>query len=184
MGKVSKLFDGRSKKYNHIYNELYPKKLLHQEKRVRAKLVENMVYDYLPSTKEAKIIDVGCGMGNVLLKLRENGVAAKMYGLDISQEMISLANKKLELCEYQDINFAKGSIDEISLKADLVLSLGVIGYQKKQEEFLTKLMSVVSKEGHLIFTTANGDSILRLTRRYLSKLHSIVKRKTKSLVRG
>ena len=180
MGKVSKLFDSRSKKYNHIYNALYPKKLLHQEKRVRAKLVENMVFDYLPSIKEAKLIDVGCGMGNVLLKLRENGVNAKMYGLDISQDMISLANKKLELSEYQDINFTKGSIDEISIKADLVLSLGVIGYQKKQEEFLTKLMSVVNKEGHLIFTTANGDSILRLTRRYLSKLHSIVKRKTKS----
>jgi 2-polyprenyl-3-methyl-5-hydroxy-6-metoxy-1,4-benzoquinol methylase len=179
MSKVSKLFDSRSKEYNQIYSEAYPKKLLHQEKRVRAALVEELVVSYLSPTKEGVVVDVGCGMGNVLLNLRENGVRAKMYGADISQDMIGLANKKLDLSGYKDINFITGSFEDITVSANIVLSLGVIGYQKKQEKFLAGLSSLVDNGGYLIFTTANGDSFLRLARRYLSKLHSLIKGKTK-----
>ena len=180
MRKVSKLFDSRSKKYNHIYSESHSKKLLHQEKRVRAAMVEELVISYLSPTKEGVVVDAGCGMGNVLLNLRENGVRAKMYGADISQDMIGLANKKLDLSGYKDINFIMGSLEDITVSANIVLSLGVIGYQEKQEEFLAGLSSLVDNEGYLIFTTANGDSFLRLARRYSSKLHSLIKGKTKS----
>jgi 2-polyprenyl-3-methyl-5-hydroxy-6-metoxy-1,4-benzoquinol methylase len=180
MRKVSKLFDSRSKIYNHIYSESNSKKLLHQEKKVRAAMVEELVISYLSPTKEGVVVDAGCGMGNVLLNLRENGVKAKMYGVDISQDMIGLANKKLDLSGYKDINFMTGSLEDITVSANIVLSLGVIGYQEKQEEFLAGLSSLVDNEGYLIFTTANGDSFLRLARRYLSKLHSLIKGKTKS----
>ena len=180
MSQVSKLFDSRSKEYNQIYSESFPKKLLHQEKRVRAALVEELVLSYVSPTKEGVVVDVGCGMGNVLLNLKEKGVRAKMYGVDISTDMISLANKKLDLSGYKDVNFIAGSLDDITVSANAVLSLGVIGYQKRQDEFLVGLSSLVDNEGYLIFTTANGDSFLRLARRYLSKLHSLVKGKTKS----
>ena len=180
MSQVSKLFDSRSKEYNQIYSESFPKKLLHQEKRVRAALVEELVLSYVSPTKEGVVVDVGCGMGNVLLNLKEQGVRAEMYGLDISRDMISLANKKLDLSGYKDVNFITGSLDDISVSANVVLSLGVIGYQKRQVEFLVGLSSLVDNEGYLIFTTANGDSFLRQARRYLSKLHSLVKKKKKS----
>lgn len=180
MSKLSKLFDSRSREYDSIYNASCPEKLLHQEKRLRAEIVTNMVIEYLSSTKEAKVVDVGCGMGNVLLNLKENGIRAEMYGVDISKEMIGLANKNLKNYGYENINFIKGSIEDIDFKTDILLSLGVIGYQKKQVEFLVKLSNVIDNQGYLIFTTANGDSILRLMRRCLSRLHSIVKRNAKS----
>lgn len=177
MSKVSKLFDSRSKEYDQIYGD--SKKLLHKEKRVRAAIVEDMVPNYLSSNAEGVLIDVGCGMGNVILHIKEKGVKAKMYGYDISQEMINLANKKLDLTPYKDINFRVGSPDNIKEKADVVLSLGVTGYQEKQEEFLASLAKLVSKQGYLIFTTGNGDSFSRKARRYLSKLDSLIKRKIK-----
>ena len=180
MEKVSKLFDSRSKKYNDIYIEPHSKKLLHQEKKVRAVTVKELVVSYLTPIQEGVVVDVGCGVGNVLLNLRENGVRAKMYGADISQDMINLANKKLDLSGYKDINFIKGSLADITVSANIVLSLGVIGYNEKQEKFLAGLSSIVDSKGYLIFTTANGDSFLRLARRYLSKLHSAIKGKTKS----
>lgn len=180
MSQVSKLFDSRSNEYNEIYSDSFPKRLLHQEKRVRAAIVEDLVLSYVLPTKEGIVVDVGCGMGNVLLNLKEKGVRARMHGLDISPEMISLANKKLNLLGYKDINFITGSLSDISVSANAVLSLGVVGYQKRQKEFLVGLSSLVDKEGYLIFTTANGDSFLRFARRYLSKFHSFVKGKTKS----
>ena len=175
MSKLSKLFDKRSKKYNHIYTQSSPKKLLHQEKRLRAVIVEDLVISYLCSSNEQIVVDVGCGMGNILSSLKNKEIQAKMYGFDISKEMISLAKEN----GHQDINFNLGSVKDITFKANIVLSLGVIGYQKKQTEFLNDLSSNVQDDGYLIFTTANGDSYLRSTRRLLSKLHSLITRKTK-----
>jgi len=180
MNKVSKLFDSRSKKYNHIYGEANSNKLLHQEKRIRAALAEEFVNRYLSPNKEEKIVDIGCGMGNILLNLKGDGIRAKMFGVDISKEMIGIANKKLDLHRYEDINFVRGGIEDIAFKANIVMSLGVIGYQEKQEEFLSDLASIVDDNGYLIFSTANGDSFLRLVRRTLSKIHSLVTGKTKS----
>ena len=180
MKKMSELFDSRSIEYNAIYSESQSKKLLHQEKKIRATTVEKLVISYLLPINEGVVVDVGCGMGNILLNLRKNGLRAKMYGVDISQDMIRLAKKNLHQFGYKDINFITGSVEDISVSANIVLSLGVIGYQKKQEDFLVRLSNLVDSRGYLIFTTANGDSFLRLARRYLSKLHSFLRGKTKS----
>ena len=135
--------------------------------------------DYLSPINNGIVVDVGCGMGNVLLNLRDNGVKAEMYGVDISKEMIRLANSSLNQAGYENINFTVGSIDDIKVSANMVLSLGVAGYHHKQEEFLAGLASLVDTNGYLIFSTANGDSFLRLTRRYLSKIHSYITGKKK-----
>ena len=57
MSQVSKLFDSKSKEYNQIDSESFPKKLLHQEKRVRAALVEELVLSYVSPTKEGVVVD-------------------------------------------------------------------------------------------------------------------------------
>ena len=63
------LFDSRLKEYNQIYSEAYPKKLLHQEKRVRAALVEELVVGYLSPTKSSIYIAAsqweGIGVANI-----------------------------------------------------------------------------------------------------------------------
>ena len=179
MNKISKLFDAKSKEYNQIYAKSGSMTLLHQEKKIRASLVEEIVIHQLSSIQEGVVIDVGCGMGNVLLNLKEKGVRAKMSGVDISKDMISLANKKLIRSGYSDMNFFVGSLKDIRIRADVVLSTGVIKKKKNQEEFLVGLSCLVNSGGHLNFTAGNGDSFLRLVRNYLSKLDSFIRVKTK-----
>ena len=58
-----------------------------------------------------------------------------MYGADISNRMIKLAKKRLASFGYKDITFVAGSSEVIDVTADILLSLGVIGYQKNQLEF-------------------------------------------------
>jgi len=153
---------------------------MHQEKNIRANLAERMAADYMSLKGGSAVVDVGCGMGNVLLSIKERVVSAKVYGIDISEKMIALANEKSKTLGYDDIDFSVGSIKDVPVKADIVLSLGVLGYQENQKDFLTDLCSLVNDNGYLIFTTANGDSLLRALRRYLSKLHSFVMKRTKS----
>lgn len=46
------------------------------------------------SENPKKILDVGCGTGNILMKLAENGNRG-LYGLDLSENMIEIAKQKL-----------------------------------------------------------------------------------------
>ena len=179
MNKVSKLFDNVSSEYDDIYDGSKPKKLLSQEKKVRAAIVEGLVTDLILPTKDKVVVDIGCGIGNVILNLRKNGVKARMYGLDISQGMINIAKNKLDKSGYKDVRFINGSLKDLTFKANVLISIGVIGYQEQQEEFLVELASFIEPNGYLIFTTANGDSVLRFARRFLSKIYGLIKVKKK-----
>ena len=92
MKDISKLFDVRSKRYTDIYRHSTPTRLLHQEKQVRAQVAKDLALKYSSDLDREVIIDVGCGMGNLLFpkKSKQN---VDMYGYDISQEMIELAKK-------------------------------------------------------------------------------------------
>ena len=81
-----------------------------------------------------------------------------MYGVDVSEGMIGIANEKLNQDQYKDVEFICGNLKDIKVRANILLSLGVSGYQKKQDEFIFELSNLVENNGHLIFTTANGDS--------------------------
>ena len=48
----------------------------------------------VPDTKGQRILDLGCGNGNILKTLKER-IPAEYYGLDISGKMIEEAGKKL-----------------------------------------------------------------------------------------
>ena len=70
MNEISKLFDQRSLKYKVIYELSSSKNLLHQEKVLRAALVKKFIMQISSLKEEEIIIDVGCGIGNVLLNLK------------------------------------------------------------------------------------------------------------------
>lgn len=173
MKKVSKIFNVSSKKYGKIYNDPYfSSKLLHQEKRIRSKLVEEIVINYLPPSRDNFIVDIGCGTGICLMNLRKKGLKARMLGVDVSSEMIKEANYNLESSKYEDIVFKIGTEHDLRVKADMVLSIGVSGYQENQEKFLQAISYLVDEQGYLIFSTGNGDSITRLIRGFLSRIDS------------
>ncbi|MDD3224947.1 MAG: class I SAM-dependent methyltransferase, partial [Clostridium sp.] len=52
------------------------------------------IINRIMSTNAKKILDVGCGTGNVLMKLSSNR-DLNLYGLDISEKMIEIAKKNL-----------------------------------------------------------------------------------------
>ena len=48
----------------------------------------------VPDTRGQRLLDLGCGNGNILKTLNER-ILAEYYGLDISEKMIEEAGKKL-----------------------------------------------------------------------------------------
>lgn len=176
MTKVSQEFDKRSKNYNYIYNSK-SKVLLHQEKKIRSNIVEDYIKKNITFTHKDLILDIGCGTGKILLNLKKRKIKAKMCGIDISNNMIELAKKNLNELNLNEIDFKTGDMELILKKAKTVMSIGVIGYQRNQNEFIERLCNLVELNGYLIFTTGNGNSILRLIRQYISKLYWFLFRK-------
>jgi len=56
------------------------------------------------------VLDIGCGTGSLALRLA--GSAAEVHGLDISSEMIRIANSKARAQEVDNVTFHTGPFDE------------------------------------------------------------------------
>jgi arsenite methyltransferase len=67
------------------------------------------------------VLDLGSGGGiDVLLSARRVGPAGKAYGLDMTEEMLSLARRNATQAGVGNVAFLKGNIEQIPLPADAV----------------------------------------------------------------
>src|SRR5580700_6819181 len=62
------------------------------------------------------VLDLGSGGGiDVLLSARRVGLAGKAYGLDMTDEMLALANENKKKAGVANVEFLKGEIESIPL---------------------------------------------------------------------
>jgi arsenite methyltransferase len=76
------------------------------------------------------VLDLGSGGGiDVLLSARRVGSAGKAYGLDMTDEMLALANENKRKAGVENVEFLKGEIESIPLpdnSVDVIISNCVI----------------------------------------------------------
>jgi 2-polyprenyl-3-methyl-5-hydroxy-6-metoxy-1,4-benzoquinol methylase len=97
------------------------------------------------------ILDVGCGEGFTLNRLKENGIGKKLEGIEYLQAAIDLGKKT-----YPDIKITKGNIYELPYKDnsfDLVLCTEVLEHLEKPQDALKELVRVSKK--YLIISVPN-----------------------------
>jgi len=109
--------------------------------------------------KDKKILDIGCATGNSVEILKKNN---RIYGVDISNHAIDECKRRFPKIKdhFQciDINL---SIPKFKTKFDLILLLDVIEHLENFE-FLRKIItSYLTKDGVLIITTPNANSLTR-----------------------
>jgi SAM-dependent methyltransferase len=125
------------------------------------------IVDSLPKGADFRLLDAGCGTGQMTKLLEEYGNAV---GLEIAPEAIALARKRGVR------NVVQGSISDPPFEAgsfDLVLSLDVIEHVDHDIQILSSLFEVVKPGGHLIVTVpafealwSEHDEINQHKRRY------------------
>lgn len=118
-------------------------------------LIENpIIKSMLPDLKGKSILDLGCGDGNMSAYFMDNG-AKRVYGIDISENMINEANKlyadenrKFEVIKMEDIS-------QINEKFDIVYSSLAFHYVEDFDKLLTDIHSLLNENGVLIFSQEN-----------------------------
>jgi SAM-dependent methyltransferase len=97
------------------------------------------------------VLDLGSGGGiDVLLSARRVGPTGKVYGLDMTDEMLELARENQRKAGVQNVDFLKGDIQAIPLPSnsvDLVISNCVINLAPDKSQVLAEAFRVLKPGG-------------------------------------
>jgi 2-polyprenyl-3-methyl-5-hydroxy-6-metoxy-1,4-benzoquinol methylase len=120
------------------YNKNYES---YKDKFMSFPLYEDKVKDFITFLPHKnKVLDLGCGPGNVLNVLCSSGKEFSVTGLDLSEKMIEVAKNNIPTGEFyckdiRDINFSEDSFDVI------ILSFCIVHLEHSDVEALIKKIS-------------------------------------------
>ncbi|MGH7808176.1 MAG: arsenite methyltransferase [Thermodesulfobacteriota bacterium] len=99
------------------------------------------------------VLDLGSGGGiDVLLSAKRVGPTGKVYGLDMTDEMLELARENQRKAGIDNAEFLKGEIENIPLpenSVDVIISNCVINLSADKDRVLTEAFRVLKPGGRL-----------------------------------
>jgi arsenite methyltransferase len=97
------------------------------------------------------VLDLGSGGGiDVLLSAKRVGPTGKAYGLDMTDEMLALANENKRKAGVENVEFLKGEIEHIPLpdnSIDVIISNCVINLSADKDRVLREAFRVLKPGG-------------------------------------
>jgi ubiquinone/menaquinone biosynthesis C-methylase UbiE len=97
------------------------------------------------------VLDLGSGGGiDVLLSAQRVGPSGKAYGLDMTDEMLALANENKRKAGANNVEFLRGDIENIPLPAssvDVIISNCVINLSADKDQVLREAFRVLKPGG-------------------------------------
>jgi len=99
------------------------------------------------------VLDLGSGGGvDVLLSAKRVGPTGKAYGLDMTDEMLALANENKRKAGAENVEFLKGEIENIPLpdnSVDVIISNCVINLSADKDRVLREAFRVLKTGGRV-----------------------------------
>jgi len=107
-----------------------------------------------------KVLDIGCGKGDLLKYLKKNDDTLELYGLDLSHNTS------------EGVHFIQGDIlkDEIEGKFDVVCNIAVLEHVNSPHLFIEKISKLLNPGGMLVIVTDNDCATMYRVARMLRKL--------------
>jgi SAM-dependent methyltransferase len=136
---------GMSHQETYRHNEAYAEFLANWDANFYAKYAATL----RPATPGARVLDVGCGAGQVVGRLTEAGYEA--YGVDVSEPNIARAQQFSERCRMYDgrqLPFPDGWFASVG-------ALNVLEHVEEPEAFIHELVRVTAPDGRVVVSSPN-----------------------------
>lgn len=98
------------------------------------------------------VVDLGAGAGNDVFVARSIiGDTGKVIGIDMTEEMIDLANKNNEQLGFTNVDFRLGEVEDLPVdedSTDVVISNCVLNLVPDKEKAFAEIYRILKKDGH------------------------------------
>ena len=152
---MNNIFNFYAEYYDLLY---YDKNYIHESQYI------NDILNNQNINNNSTILELGCGTGNHAIELQKYGY--NIHGIDLSIDMINIANSKSAVINNNNIFLEVGDIRNISLnkKFDVILALfHVISYINNNDDLIhmfKNLSETLVDDGVLIFDCWYGPGVL------------------------
>jgi len=109
--------------------------------------------DYLNLKNGDFVVDLGCGTGLCFPLLMEKiGPNGKLLGVDISTEMLSVAEERVKSAGWSNVELIHSDIEEFEFptKINGLISTGVFGYLQERKHILDKINKSLVNNGKIV----------------------------------
>lgn len=144
-------FEEEAKEYDELILKLIPK----YNEMVKF-LISSIPFE---DSKAIKVLDLGCGTGNITIAVKKRYPIAKITCIDLAERMINIA--KYKLSKYNDIYYNLGDLRKIQFGCDydLIISSLALHHLQTDQEKISIYHKIYDslKEGGAFY---NADTIL------------------------
>jgi ubiquinone/menaquinone biosynthesis C-methylase UbiE len=145
-------------KFNSKYSKTWSSTL-------RIKLSEselNFINKYLPKSNKMKVLDIGFGAGRIIENFIKNKNCS-VYAIDQSVKMYNFSKEKFSKNSNVNLKVCNISSEDIPFKEkfNLITAIRVLNYNNNWVDILGKMKKASSKNGVIIFTMPNQNSLSR-----------------------
>lgn len=129
----------------------------HARLNVEKKQLENEIIPLLPSNRDSRILDIGCGFGSLVYYLKAKGYT-NIIGIDVSEGQVKVAHQLglKEVIQGDLITYLKENPNSF----DVILGIDIIEHFGKNElvDLLALIHQALKANGTAIFRTPNLDA--------------------------
>jgi 2-polyprenyl-3-methyl-5-hydroxy-6-metoxy-1,4-benzoquinol methylase len=136
-------------------------------------LYSKIISEHFPPGKNISILDIGCGMGFLMVALKKAGYE-NICGIDTDeQQVISCKQKNLEVTLVKD---SAGFLKENAGSYDLVTAFDVLEHipASNQIDFVKAIYGSLKPGGVFIAAVPNANSVLASRNRYIDHTHHVL----------
>lgn len=142
------IWDFWAKRYNRLWVQKYS---LGPTRQYILSLYDEII------NKEDKILDLGCGPGQLIQELLEINSDLNITGLDFSKAMLDISRERNPKAKHIMLDVA--NLDKINDKFNIIISTHSLPYYKDPKEVFMDLHSILEDDGRVIIAFASGDSL-------------------------
>lgn len=107
--------------------------------------------------EELKVLDLGCGTGELIFELKKEFNNIKITGIDFSEKMIEISKNKNPSAKH--ILMDVSELNKLDEKFNIIICTHSLPYYKKPKDVFEQLNKMLQDDGRIFAGFASGDSI-------------------------